>query len=108
MRRFEARLAPGAEQAVRRSGFIVPPTRSAMLNLGATAGLRLRDCDCGTATAGLRLRDCDWGKFQRRAMETTGRLDRGEGIELAWSRLDGAGPTVVFLPGFARDMDGEK
>jgi pimeloyl-ACP methyl ester carboxylesterase len=41
-------------------------------------------------------------------METTGRLDRGDGIELAWSRLDGAGPTVVFLPGFRSDMTGEK
>jgi pimeloyl-ACP methyl ester carboxylesterase len=41
-------------------------------------------------------------------METTGRLDRGDGIELAWSRLDGAGPTVVFLPGFRSDMNGDK
>jgi pimeloyl-ACP methyl ester carboxylesterase len=41
-------------------------------------------------------------------METTGRLDRGDGIELAWCRLDGAGPTVMFLPGFRSDMNGEK
>jgi pimeloyl-ACP methyl ester carboxylesterase len=41
-------------------------------------------------------------------METTGRLDRGDGIELAWSKLDGAGPTVVFLPGFRSDMTGDK
>ena len=41
-------------------------------------------------------------------METTGRLDRGDGIELAWSKLDGAGPTVVFLPGFRSDMAGDK
>jgi pimeloyl-ACP methyl ester carboxylesterase len=41
-------------------------------------------------------------------METTGRLDRGDAIELAWSKLDGAGPTVVFLPGFRSDMTGDK
>jgi pimeloyl-ACP methyl ester carboxylesterase len=41
-------------------------------------------------------------------METTGRLDRGDGIELAWAKLDGAGPTVVFLPGFRSDMNGDK
>ncbi len=41
-------------------------------------------------------------------MESAGRLDRGDGIELAWSRLDGKGPMVVFLPGFRSDMNGEK
>jgi pimeloyl-ACP methyl ester carboxylesterase len=41
-------------------------------------------------------------------MEITGRLDRGDGTELAWSRLDGAAPTVVFLPGFRSDMKGDK
>ena len=41
-------------------------------------------------------------------METTGRLDRGDGIELAWCRLEGTNPTVVFLPGFRSDMNGEK
>ena len=40
--------------------------------------------------------------------ETTGRLDRGDGIELAWARLAGRGPTVVFLPGFRSDMTGDK
>lgn len=40
--------------------------------------------------------------------ETTGRLDRGNGTELAWVRLDGVGPTVVFLPGFRSDMTGDK
>ncbi|WP_428486519.1 alpha/beta hydrolase [Rhodopila sp.] len=40
--------------------------------------------------------------------ETTGRLDRGNGTELAWTRLQGAGPTVVFLPGFRSDMNGDK
>ena len=37
-----------------------------------------------------------------------GRLDRGNGTELAWIRLDGRGPTVVFLPGFRSDMTGDK
>jgi pimeloyl-ACP methyl ester carboxylesterase len=41
-------------------------------------------------------------------METTGRLDRGDGIELAWARTEGAGPTVIFLPGFRSDMAGDK
>jgi pimeloyl-ACP methyl ester carboxylesterase len=41
-------------------------------------------------------------------METTGRLNRGDGVELAWSRLDGASPTIVFLPGYHSDMNGEK
>jgi pimeloyl-ACP methyl ester carboxylesterase len=40
--------------------------------------------------------------------ETTGRLDRGNGTELAWKRLQGRGPTVVFLPGFRSDMNGDK
>ena len=40
--------------------------------------------------------------------ETTGRLDRGDGTDLAWIRLDGASPTVVFLPGFRSDMTGDK
>jgi pimeloyl-ACP methyl ester carboxylesterase len=40
--------------------------------------------------------------------ETTGRLDRGNGTELAWVRLDGRGPTIVFLPGFRSDMTGDK
>jgi len=41
-------------------------------------------------------------------MQTTGSLDRGDGTELAWSKLNGAGPTVVFLPGFRSDMTGDK
>jgi pimeloyl-ACP methyl ester carboxylesterase len=41
-------------------------------------------------------------------METTGRLDRGDGVELAWAGQDGQGPTVVFLPGFRSDMNGDK
>jgi len=39
---------------------------------------------------------------------TTGRLDRGDGVELAWAKLAGRGPTVVFLPGYRSDMNGEK
>jgi pimeloyl-ACP methyl ester carboxylesterase len=41
-------------------------------------------------------------------MESTGRLDRGDGVELAYARQDGASPTVLFLPGFRSDMTGEK
>ena len=53
-------------------------------------------------------------------METTGRLDRGDGVELAWAKVeargdgpgdgtgDGSGPTVVFLPGYYSDMTGDK
>ena len=41
-------------------------------------------------------------------MEQTGRLDRGDGVELAWARLPGRGPTVVFLPGYRSDMTGGK
>ncbi len=40
--------------------------------------------------------------------ETTGRLDRGDGVGLAWAKLDGRGPTVVFLPGYRSDMGGDK
>ena len=41
-------------------------------------------------------------------MATTGRLDRGDGVELAWEQSEGAQPTVVFLPGFRSDMAGDK
>lgn len=41
-------------------------------------------------------------------MEERGRLDRGDGVELAWIKAPGCGPTVVFLPGFRSDMQGEK
>lgn len=37
-----------------------------------------------------------------------GRIDNGNGIELAWQRLAGRGPCVVFLPGFRSDMAGDK
>jgi pimeloyl-ACP methyl ester carboxylesterase len=40
--------------------------------------------------------------------QTKGRLDRGNGIQLAWLRIEGRGPTVVFLPGFRSDMTGDK
>jgi pimeloyl-ACP methyl ester carboxylesterase len=41
-------------------------------------------------------------------MADTGRLDRGDGVELAWIRSRGHGPTVVFLQGFMSDMTGAK
>jgi len=41
-------------------------------------------------------------------MQRSGRLDRGDGVELAWAHLPGRAPTVVFLPGFGSDMAGEK
>jgi pimeloyl-ACP methyl ester carboxylesterase len=41
-------------------------------------------------------------------MELTGRLDRGDGVELAWAKLPGRSPTVVFLPGFRSHMQGDK
>lgn len=40
--------------------------------------------------------------------QTTGRLDRGNGTELAWAHQPGREPTVVFLPGFRSDMTGDK
>ena len=41
-------------------------------------------------------------------MQQTGRLDRGDGVELAWAHNPGRSPTVVFLPGFRSDMGGDK
>ncbi len=40
--------------------------------------------------------------------ETSGRLDRGDGEALAWRRVTGAEPTVVWLGGFRSDMSGTK
>lgn len=40
--------------------------------------------------------------------EEHGTLDRGDGILLAWRRLAGRGPGVVFLGGFNSDMTGSK
>ncbi|MBV9782317.1 MAG: alpha/beta hydrolase [Acidisphaera sp.] len=40
--------------------------------------------------------------------EQSGRLAREDGVELAWRRLAGRSPTVVFLPGFRSDMVGGK
>jgi pimeloyl-ACP methyl ester carboxylesterase len=37
-----------------------------------------------------------------------GHIDNGDGLALAWQRLAGRGPTVVFLPGFRSDMTGDK
>jgi pimeloyl-ACP methyl ester carboxylesterase len=41
-------------------------------------------------------------------MERSGRLDRGDGVELAWALREGRGPTIVFLPGYNSDMQGSK
>ncbi len=40
--------------------------------------------------------------------ETAGRLDGGDGVRLAWRRVEGRGPTVVWLGGFMSDMTGTK
>jgi pimeloyl-ACP methyl ester carboxylesterase len=40
--------------------------------------------------------------------EETGFLDRGDGQRLAWRRVAGRGPTVVWLGGFMSDMAGTK
>jgi len=37
-----------------------------------------------------------------------GRLARSNGVELAWQRLPGRSPAVVFLPGYRSAMSGEK
>ncbi len=36
------------------------------------------------------------------------RIDRGDGVELAYAATPGRSPTLVFLPGFMSDMTGEK
>ena len=40
--------------------------------------------------------------------ESAGKLDRPDGAKLAWRRVEGAGPTVVWLGGFRSDMAGTK
>lgn len=40
--------------------------------------------------------------------EEHGTIDRGDGIALAWRRIPGRGPGVVFLGGFNSDMTGTK
>ncbi|MBP7705212.1 MAG: alpha/beta hydrolase [Caulobacter sp.] len=40
--------------------------------------------------------------------ETSGFLEREGGERLAWRKVDGAGPTVVWLGGFMSDMAGTK
>ena len=41
-------------------------------------------------------------------VETSGKLDRPDGEQIAWRRVDGRGPTVVWLGGFRSDMAGTK
>lgn len=40
--------------------------------------------------------------------ENAGRLMRPDGEEIAWRRIEGRGPTVVWLSGFKSDMAGTK
>lgn len=40
--------------------------------------------------------------------EDTGFLDRPDGERLGWRKIEGAGPTVVWLGGFKSDMAGSK
>src|SRR6478736_3468230 len=40
--------------------------------------------------------------------ETSDRLDRPDRERIAWRRIDGRGPTVVWLGGFRSDMTGTK
>src|ERR1700759_1899889 len=46
--------------------------------------------------------------MERAMGEEAGFLDRGDGERIAWRRLAGAGPTVVWLGGFRSDMTGTK
>ena len=41
-------------------------------------------------------------------MEIEGRIEQVTGVDLAYALLQGHGPCVVFLPGFASDMQGIK
>jgi len=36
------------------------------------------------------------------------RIDRGDGVHLAFHHFPGSGPTLVFLPGYMSDMNGTK
>ena len=40
--------------------------------------------------------------------ERAGKLDRPDGEQIAWRRVDGGAPTVVWLGGFRSDMTGTK
>ena len=42
------------------------------------------------------------------ASAESAKIDRGDGLHLAYVHTAGAGPTVVFLPGFRSDMQGSK
>ncbi|MCH8683920.1 alpha/beta fold hydrolase [Pedomonas mirosovicensis] len=44
----------------------------------------------------------------RQSVSQHGLVDRGDGVRLAYARLEGKGPTVVFLHGFMSDMEGGK
>src|SRR3569623_3168376 len=38
--------------------------------------------------------------------ERAGKLERPDGEQIAWRRVDGAGPTIVWLGGFRSEMTG--
>ncbi len=40
--------------------------------------------------------------------EESGRLQRADGVDLAWKHRRGPGPSIVFLPGYKSDMEGSK
>jgi pimeloyl-ACP methyl ester carboxylesterase len=40
--------------------------------------------------------------------QQTSFLDRGDGVRLAYALSPGSGPTIVFLPGYKSDMQGNK
>jgi len=40
--------------------------------------------------------------------ERAGKLERPDGEQIAWRRVDGTGPTLVWLGGFRSDMSGTK
>jgi pimeloyl-ACP methyl ester carboxylesterase len=50
----------------------------------------------------------DAGRYETAMSETSGFLARPDGERLAWRRVAGAGPTVVWLGGYRSDMAGTK
>jgi pimeloyl-ACP methyl ester carboxylesterase len=45
---------------------------------------------------------------EHKGREESGRLRRADGVELAWKRIAGRAPTIVFLHGFRSDMESSK
>lgn len=48
------------------------------------------------------------GMVEHEGREESGRLRRADGVELAWKRILGRAPTIVFLHGFRSDMESGK